>query len=605
VAVVADGAVGRAIDREGEPGADARPVGRGGGRGLLAALLVAVNLPIVVATARALARGYQPLGDDGILLVRARDVATANNPLLGSWTSASVVVGHQVNNPGPLYFDAIAPAVRLLGPWVGVAVGVMLVNMAASSLAVVAGRRISGPESMVAVAVVVLGLQFAMGSELLYDVWQPNALVLPFFAFLVAVVVLATGDLVMLPWVVGAGSLVVQTHMSHAVLVAALTLVGVAGAAVSRRGGRVRGTWRPPVAWAVVVGLLAWAQPLYEQLFGRGEGNLSRIAGATGGGDAWTYGIARASQIGAEVATGPWFTRGSWDHAVPLAQPTVRFAGMPAFPAAAAILVGVVAVAAALAVVAARRGRRGLATLLAVAAAAEVVAVLALTISPLNVVGVAPHQMRWLWPVAALLTAALLTALLTGLRSRPALGGPVLAAGAAAALVLAAVNLPSHRSAAFGPTDEVDRQWQAVALVHQLDALQGRGTIRFDPEGLYFGEPFSGLVYAELQDLGIPFVFDDMVLLRQMGEGRRDHGDATLVMRQVEGTDALHTPEGAERVAFVAGLSPAERDELAAIRDRRAAGEPRPGDRVREAKLVERRGSRAVALFLAPVDAAG
>jgi hypothetical protein len=96
-----------------------------------------------------------------------------------------------------------------------------------------------------------------------------------------------------------------------------------------------------------------------------------------------------------------------------------------------------------------------------------------------------------------------------------------------------------------------------------------------------------------------------MVLLRQMGEGRRDHGDATLVMRQVEGTDALHTPEGAERVAFVAGLSPAERDELAAIRDRRAAGEPRPGDRVREAKLVERRGSRAVALFLAPVDAAG
>jgi len=66
-----------------------------------------------------------------------------------------------------------------------------VVNMAASSLAVVAARRIAGVETMVAVAVVAVALQFAMGSELLYDVWQPNALVLPFLAFLVVVTVLA------------------------------------------------------------------------------------------------------------------------------------------------------------------------------------------------------------------------------------------------------------------------------------------------------------------------------------------------------------------------------------------------------------------------------
>lgn len=167
------------------------------GRAPLVALLAFVNVPIAVATVRALARGWLPLGDNGILLVRARDVGTSHHPLLGSWTSASALVGKQFNNPGPLYSDALAPTVRLLGPWVGLAVGVMLVNIAASSLAVVAARRISGAESMVAIGLVVVGLQYAMGSELLFDVWQPNALLLPCLAFLVVATVLAAGDLTM------------------------------------------------------------------------------------------------------------------------------------------------------------------------------------------------------------------------------------------------------------------------------------------------------------------------------------------------------------------------------------------------------------------------
>ena len=47
------------------------------GRRLLAAALVMVNLPIVVATVRALARGWQPIGDNGILLVRSDLYASA------------------------------------------------------------------------------------------------------------------------------------------------------------------------------------------------------------------------------------------------------------------------------------------------------------------------------------------------------------------------------------------------------------------------------------------------------------------------------------------------------------------------------------------------
>ena len=47
----------------------------------VAAALLVANAPIVVATVRALLRGWQPLGDNGILLVRAMDVGTRHNPL--------------------------------------------------------------------------------------------------------------------------------------------------------------------------------------------------------------------------------------------------------------------------------------------------------------------------------------------------------------------------------------------------------------------------------------------------------------------------------------------------------------------------------------------
>src|SRR5690606_34422588 len=48
--------------------------------------------------------------------------------------------------------------------------------------------------------------------ELLYDVWQPNALVLPYLALLVVAAAVARGDPALVPWLVGLGSLVVQTH---------------------------------------------------------------------------------------------------------------------------------------------------------------------------------------------------------------------------------------------------------------------------------------------------------------------------------------------------------------------------------------------------------
>jgi hypothetical protein len=128
----------------------------------------------------------------------------------------------------------------------------------------------------------------------------------------------------------------------------------------------------------------------------------------------------------------------------------------------------------------------------------------------------------------------------------------VLVAGAVVVVVVAAVNVPTHRSRASGPVDAADSRQAAVDLVSQLGALEGRGPILFVSD-LAFAEPFSGLVFAEMQDRGIPFVFDDEVFVRQFGEGRRDDGEARLRMWEVTGPAAALDIEGAERVAFAEG----------------------------------------------------
>jgi hypothetical protein len=520
------------------------------GRRLLVAVLVIVNLPIAVATVRALARGWLPLGDNGILLVRARDVGTSDHPWLGSWTSASLVVGQDLNNPGPLYFDVLAPTVRLLGPWVGLAVGVMLLNMAASSLAVVAARRISGVESMVAVAVVVVGLQFAMGSELLYDVWQPNALVLPFLAFLVVVTVLATGDLMMAPWVAGLGSLLVQTHMSHAVLVGVLSLVGLGACVLTVRRGDEPVAWRRPAVWSGVVVVLAWCQPVIEQFTGRGDGNLSRIVAASSGGDT-PIGWDRSSRLMVEImARGPWFTQSAYDNAIPPTEPDAPLYAVVTMTTAL-LVIGIAAAAlVAGGVWAARHGHRHLAVMTAMAGVSFATAYVALSTAPVNFIAIAVHQMRWLWPIAAFVTAAWLTTLFTLLRNRAVIQRRVVVVGAVAAALIAVATLPTHTSRAPGPTDSIGDLDRATDLVSQLGSLEDRGTILYDPTILRFAEPYSGLVFAEMQDRGIPFMFDDEVFIRQFGEGRRNDGSPTLRLFQVMGTDAEIVPDGAERVAL-------------------------------------------------------
>ena len=75
---------------------------------------------VVFSTIRGLVRGFEPIGDNALIELRAWDVFTSDRPLLGTWSSASVATGLDVNHPGPLLFDYFAlpgaPARRSIRP---------------------------------------------------------------------------------------------------------------------------------------------------------------------------------------------------------------------------------------------------------------------------------------------------------------------------------------------------------------------------------------------------------------------------------------------------------------------------------------------------------
>ncbi|MEJ7583523.1 MAG: hypothetical protein WKF43_05400 [Acidimicrobiales bacterium] len=141
--------------------------------------VVAALVPLVVATVRALDRGWLPVGDNAYFAIRAADVFSDDPPLLGTWTSNSLASGIDANNPGPLYFDALAIPARLLPGGPGLAIGVAVLNgLAVVAIAVMARRRAGPLVGMLATAVTA-ALCWAMGSELLFDPWQPHAMLLP------------------------------------------------------------------------------------------------------------------------------------------------------------------------------------------------------------------------------------------------------------------------------------------------------------------------------------------------------------------------------------------------------------------------------------------
>jgi hypothetical protein len=414
---------------------------------------------------------------------------------------------------------------------------------------------------------VAAALCWSMGSSVLIEPWNPHSMVLPFLAFLFLAWSTASGDLVAVPLAALVGSLVAQTHLSYVLLVLVLggwAAVGlllelrrrkacdpVAWSALRRRAVRAG-------AWAAAAVGVCWAQPLGQQLFGEGRGNLSTIASVSFSGDSEKIGLSDALRVVADVlALPPGWLPPSFDHPWDIAYfPS----GVPRPAAAAAGLLVVAALLAGCHIVARRLGDRVLGLAVVTAGIGLGSAVLNAAGAPLTVAGVPIHHFRWLWALGAFVGFALLLTVARVL-VRSAVGrawtAPVLAVAVA---VVALAGLPrSEGGSQPGWTVPVMRR-----VAGELDALEGRGPLFVRSPGL--DDHFTVGILAELRRRGIPFTVDRN-LSRQLGEGRRARGDPGAELRVLlgEGVSA-GIPEEWEVVVSDRGpLSPAQRREVARL----------------------------------------
>jgi hypothetical protein len=504
---------------------------------------------------RAISDEWYPMGDNAFFSLRARDVFTEHHPFLGTWTSASLSVGENVNNPGPLLFDLFAIPARIDHVY-GAAVGAAALNIAAVVLVAAFARRLAGSAGVAVLMAVAAMLGWSLGSELLFDPWQPHSLVFPFLAYLVLVWATAAGDRLALPIAVGVGSLLVQTHLSYALLVPVLGLYAVVRLVVRLRTEAVsegeRRSLSRVLMWSTIVGLVCWAQPLAEQLT-EPKGNLGRLLGNVGGADD-TLGLADGASVLTSVLAEPPF----WG------RPSFRDTLAPAavLPSAGAATVEVIMLFAAAAAVwlwARRRRDTPVGAAAETIGVALVVGLTAAATLPLGVFGLAAHQFRWLWPVGAMSVALVALAVIRAAPRRPRRVGII---GTLAIAGVASVATLPHWNPELGPAAEADGTAAAHELASQLGELPPLDTVLFETENLPFAEAFSTVVMLELDRRGVEFVVDDDAMVRQLGDRRRFDGAASHRVVVLYGTEAIAGLEGAERVAFVEGIDAGEQREL-------------------------------------------
>ncbi len=536
--------------------------------------VVVALVPVAVATTRAIRNGWIPTEDNALWAIRSRDLFSLTHlPLIGSWSSVSLSVKTLVNHPGPLYFDVLAVPARLFEPGAGVAFGVALVNtLCIVGIAVFAHRRGGALLGTIAMATTA-ALCWALGSELLFDPWGPHAVLLPFLFFLVLVWSMTCGDLLALPFAVGVGSLVVQTHLSYVLLVPLLGAWGILGLAVAlgRERGQTPDAWsdrrRRALRYSAVGGVVlavCWIQPLIEQFTSDGRGNITRLLDSARS-PTDTIGFGFGTRVLATVVSlPPWWFRPSMNDAF------VTGWHAPSLVSAVFSLAILAVVFAGCGWDSRRRQDRVSTWALATAAVAVAIGLLTAGRGPVTAFGkVTSHSFRWLWPLGAFVFLAVAVSLGRRLARRAMASAAVALVGVftLATVAVAALNLPFSDEGG-GPNSFGYAIPAARDLASHMGSLEGQGPLLIDDlfHGA-FADPYGGAAAAELQLRGIPFVTGDAALERHLGPARRFNGrnaKAALLLRTGDAT--LEAPPGSRRVAQGEGLSAADQRELSRLK---------------------------------------
>jgi hypothetical protein len=510
-----------------------------------------VVLPILVAVVRAVATGWFPVGDSALLAIRAFDVGTSHHPLLGSWTSASLTLGTDVNNPGPLYPDLLSPFMWTFGRWfgigTGIAIGVGAVNVGFAAMTARVGHLLGGWRVERWALLMVAALSWSMGSELLIDIWQPHALLIPFACFLLMTAGLIDGHWRMLPAWLGLASLIVQTHIGYVYVLAVLGLVVTALGIIELRA--VRPSIGMVLAhritqWSAAVVAVAWIQPLIEQVAGEGRGNLARLASNAGGGDV-TIGAGTAVKLVARVvALPPWWSRFGFEDSVvstPLTQtpdgPRLLVPELPGGPLALVAVVALSALLTWLTVILRRRDLRLVAAATLVSVIGVATAVATLTIQTVSVVGLGSHHVRWLWVLSLFVQISILWAVVELCVRR--VSGRVVSETAIVIIALLAVANLGRTAHDLGPTADRAAADTLERTFADLSDFDPGGPVVYDVGNLRPFEPWSSAVQMRLRETGVDFRVADEGVVRQLGNGRRADGQEITTIRQIERSAAL------------------------------------------------------------------
>lgn len=453
----------------------------------------AAALPVIVSTVRALSDGWVPTGDAAIIAVRAYDVFTTHPPLVGPFSTSTLLIGHPVQSPGPLLFWLMAVPVRLGAAvpalWMGI------VNTAAVMGSVALARRRGGLPLMFATAI---GLALACGSldaSVLHDLWGPSSTLLPFALLVFLCWSLACGEYRLMPLTALVASYVVQSHLTYAMPVFFLVAIGLGGFVASRT--------RLPRQWLIAtLALLAlcWALPLAEEVVHR-PGNIERIVQAATAGER-TYGPAGGfHSVTRAVGVPPWWLR---HPLAPFARVTEVLNGPGAFTTVTAVAVLVLLLAAA---VFGRRRGVTVPALLALGLMAALFAVTATTPSGPPLFLTISYTIWWASFAGMFAWLVLFHAAVVLLEARiPRLAFPWRYAGASAAavagVVVAAGLGPDQLRGAYRPAGSIaDR---VIAVVPHPEKVFVRG----DTSDLAFD--LQGTLAYRLRDEGIAFVVDSL-----------------------------------------------------------------------------------------------
>jgi hypothetical protein len=283
---------------------------------------LAASIPVLVSTVHAAEIGWQPAGDDGIIVTRGWDVLTTHSPLVGQYSESGYVTGQIVHSPGPLLYWLLAIPTRF-GSVSSIAVWMGILNTLAIVACVALARRRGGLVLMFAVAIAVALMCQSLASESFHDVWNPAAALFPFLLAIFLCWSVACGDHRLLPATALVASFVTQTHLTYVVPTVGLLAVAGVGlcAGLRHRVGRPPALGRWLLATLAVL-LICWAPPLLDEIE-HSPGNLTLVAQTTShtqptlGSDVGWHAVVRA------VGMTPWWLyqpRSEWNRKVDVRQ---------------------------------------------------------------------------------------------------------------------------------------------------------------------------------------------------------------------------------------------------------------------------------------------